>query len=277
MALLFAPDPMQLKRTDSRLVLGLVLLFIVVTVAVWWLVGPSVALLVGLGLALLLILGMQLHLYRVGQAEAEQRLRHVQALLSLFSLNEYRAPLPPLTGWAASAELAATVYALVRAERPERVVELGSGASTLVIAYALEQNGRGRVTSLDHDETYAASTARTLERHGLTAWGRVLHAPLVDVRLEGERWPWYDLSRLPDEGPIDLLVIDGPPKELRAMARYPAVPLLFDRLSPTAVVVLDDAYRKDERKAVARWREALGPFDLEVVPSPKGTAVLRRV
>ena len=37
------------------------------------------------------------------------------------------------------------------------------------------------------------------------------------------------------------------------IARYPAVPVLLDRLSSTAAVVLDDMVRQDEQEVVRRW------------------------
>ena len=37
------------------------------------------------------------------------------------------------------------------------------------------------------------------------------------------------------------------------VARWPAGPLLFPRLAPGAVVLLDDAARPEEQEAVRRW------------------------
>ena len=53
-----------------------------------------------------------------------------------------------------------------------------------------------------------------------------------------------------------MLVIDGPPLDTNALARYPAGPRLFSRLAPNGTAFLDDAARPDETQAVARWREA---------------------
>ena len=53
-----------------------------------------------------------------------------------------------------------------------------------------------------------------------------------------------------------MLVIDGPPLDTNALARYPAGPRLFPRLAPNGTAFLDDAARPDEAQAVARWREA---------------------
>src|SRR4051812_28540608 len=50
-----------------------------------------------------------------------------------------------------TAEFANALYALVRRERPEFVLEVGlaQGATALAIAAALEENGLGRLVSID--------------------------------------------------------------------------------------------------------------------------------
>ena len=67
-----------------------------------------------------------------------------------------------------------------------------------------------------------------------------------------EVYPWYALEGLPQTG-IDLLVIDGPPAEIRKLARYPAGPLLFKYLNPGSSVFLDDASRQDEKTILKIW------------------------
>jgi hypothetical protein len=34
------------------------------------------------------------------------------------------------------------------------------------------------------------------------------------------------------------------------MARYPALPLLFDKMSDEAVIILDDTFREDEKNII---------------------------
>ena len=50
-----------------------------------------------------------------------------------------------------------------------------------------------------------------------------------------------------------MLVIDGPPGFIQKNARYPALPLLFDKLSEDCVIFLDDAARHDEKEIVDLW------------------------
>lgn len=53
--------------------------------------------------------------------------------------------------WSATSELAATTYALVRLLKPEVMVEtgVGAGVSSWTILHAMEQNGIGRLISID--------------------------------------------------------------------------------------------------------------------------------
>jgi hypothetical protein len=57
---------------------------------------------------------------------------------------------------------------------------------------------------------------------------------------------------------VDVLVVDGPPGDTGLLARYPAVPVLRKAMSPTCVVLLDDANRADEQAIGKRWAEVLG-------------------
>jgi predicted O-methyltransferase YrrM len=265
---------MYVDGEDRRVIAGAALGTGLVTLGLWALVGP-VALVFAVAAALAIVMTVQFDHFRRAKEQATQNLRQTQALFSLSSMLETRKPLPPLTGWAATPELAAWVVALIRETEPRTVVELGSGASTVLIAYALEQQGGGRVVSLDHDAAYAEQTRARLRLHGLNDVAEVLDAPLRPLTLNGEARTWYDVGSLALPDTIDLLLVDGPPHASERQARYPALPVLADRLSDRAVIVLDDADRADERAIVAAWCERFG-FEAEYADTIKGAAILRR-
>ena len=62
------------------------------------------------------------------------------------------------------------------------------------------------------------------------------------------------------DDPIDLLVVDGPPAHAAShgLARYPALPLLADRLAPGGTVVPDDAERPGQQEVLRRWERETG-------------------
>lgn len=180
------------------------------------------------------------------------RLRDKHALLDRLEL-PYDA-LPHLGSWKADTVLLHHIVDTVERLRPREVVELGCGASTLVLARALQRHGGGRLTSYDQHAGFVAATAQWIGDYGLAADLR--HAPVV---ADPSRWSeaWYELTHLP--ATIDLLVIDGPPWALNPFIRGRAE-ILFSRIAPGGVVLLDDAARPGERVVARRWKRTWPQF-----------------
>lgn len=210
---------------------------------------------------------------------AERRARGLYArfedLLALYRDLEPDRSLPRTRGWAAGPELLRFLYEEVRTHRRARLLECGSGTTTVVLAHAMRSLGSGKVTALEHDPRYAALTRGELADRGLEEWAEVVDAELVDVPVEGAVWRWYDPAAIPP-GQIDMLVVDGPPGATGPEARYPALPLLADRLTEDALIVLDDSDRPDERAIARRWTERFPQFRSRHLGHERGTLVLRR-
>jgi predicted O-methyltransferase YrrM len=158
-----------------------------------------------------------------------------------------------------------------------RIVECGSGVSTIALARALRERG-GRVHALEHDPGWAAFVVAWLERERLDEIATVVEAPLRAHPLALDGTEWYDraaLSRLPQSG-IELLLVDGPPAGEPGLgrSRYPALPVLSDRLAQGAIVVLDDVNRRGEAEVLTAW-ERETPFRFERLDSER-IAVGRR-
>jgi hypothetical protein len=200
--------------------------------------------------------------------------RQLEGLHGLYAELDLKASLPPTRGWAASPDFLLEVARHARSTKPAWVVECSSGTSTLVLARCLQLNGTGKVLSLEHSPQYAEQTRQQLRQHGLQDWAQVLDAPLLPHTLAGESWPWYDISKLPADRQIDMLVIDGPPQATRKQARYPAGPLLFPLLSAHGAVFLDDAARGDELAILPRWQQEFPALQHSSRPCEKGCAVL---
>ena len=139
------------------------------------------------------------------------------------------------------------------------LVECGSGYSTLVLARLLAGRGGGALISLEHDAAWAQRVAEALEAEALSA--SIVHAPLEPNPLARGDCGWYAVSSLralPDR--IDLLLVDGPPagEPGREESRYPALPLLGERLGADALVVLDDIDRAGEQRVLSDWERHTG-------------------
>ncbi len=193
-----------------------------------------------------------------------------RALLDRLSLPH--DALPNLGSWKADTGLLTLVADHIRAAKPRTVVEFGTGASTLIIARALEMAGGGNLISFEQHPEFVEATRRWLAEHGL---GADLRA--VPLRPAPGGWPglWYDHGPLPE--PIDLLLIDGPPWTIHPFTRG-AASTLFGLIAPSGAVMLDDGARPGERIVARRWRREWPGFEWRLVKSgTKGTLVGRRL
>jgi len=205
-----------------------------------------------------------------------EHFQQLEALIGLYDTLDIELPLPPMRRWRLSPDFARELACVIAETRPETVVDIGSGVSTLVAGYALKKNGAGSIVALEHAAEWHAKCARLINEHHLSKEATVVHAPLRTTTIAGEQWQWYETDGLAAVTPIDLLIVDGPPIHVQGLARYPALPVLRDLLSPEAVIMLDDADRPDEREIVARWDREFGPFSIERPATEKGCAILRR-
>ena len=182
--------------------------------------------------------------------------------------------LPCSPDWSAAADFLGLIAEHCLVRKPSTIVECSSGTSTLVLARCCQLNGRGHVYSLENGAEYAAATAQNLEEFGLQAYASVIHAPLVDYWLNGHKHVWYSLDKLNVQEDIDMLVIDGPPAVIDSQARYPALPLLYNRLAAGFAVYLDDANRPGEQAIVKRWCAIFPALRPRYAKSERGCAVL---
>ncbi len=185
------------------------------------------------------------------------------------------APLSWSEGAMTPAGLAA-VCAEVTGLHRRRIVECGSGFSTLVLARLLHTHG-GRLVSLEHDPTWATRVQTNLAATGLAEIAQVALAPLEPHPLARDGLQWYAQRALRSLPPnIDLLLVDGPPafEPEIALSRYPALPALADRLAPDATVILDDINRRGELQILEAWERDYD-FRFELRPAER-IAVGRR-
>ncbi|MFF5084284.1 O-methyltransferase [Actinoplanes sp. NPDC000266] len=117
------------------------------------------------------------------------------------------------------------LYTLVRAARPQTVVEFGTsyGISTLYLAAAVRDNGIGHVTTTELSATKVRAARANIEEAGLS--------DLVTV-LEGDALTTLGTV----DGPIGLALLDG----WKEMC-LPVLRLLEDRLAPGSLIVGDDS------------------------------------
>jgi predicted O-methyltransferase YrrM len=159
------------------------------------------------------------------------------------------------------------------------ILELGSGKSTAVLAaFAAALNNDCEIVSVEGDQHHFVATTNELAKLGISSNNlQLLVAPYKEVSLNGREWRWYDLSCLESiKKPIDLLLVDGPPGDMQTMSRYPALPLLWNKLSNDCVIVLDDGDRPDEKQVARQWLKDFSQLQAEFIDTYKGTWIFRK-
>jgi len=153
-------------------------------------------------------------------------------------------PIRPLGGWALGPGAVAFVAQWVAVHQSRTLVELGPGASTVALDRLLPATLQ--MWGVEHDAAFANAAAELFAYSG-TREVTLIHAPLIDG--------WYDTKLLNSQLPpqIDVLIVDGPPNLMGNGNRRPALLRLHNRLSPGALILVDDTARRDERKMATEW------------------------
>jgi len=123
-----------------------------------------------------------------------------------------------------SAEAGKLLYAVIRASRPQTVVEFGTsfGISTIYLAAAVTDNGTGHVLTTELSSKKVEAAGANLREAGVEAAVTILEGDALDT-----------LAGVP--APVGVVLLDGW-KDLC----LPALRLLEPKLAPGALVAADD-------------------------------------
>lgn len=210
--------------------------------------------------------------------DLEHMLAETQGLVQLYGIG-LPYPLPFGGDYALTADAAAILARQLALIRPKVVVELGSGVSTILVAKLLQNQGYGRIYSLDHDFDWAAVTRDNIRATGLYEYAKVFHAPLVKQGIDGQIFLWYQIPvEVAELSQIDLLIVDGPPQKTdpTGLPRYPALPKFLSKLSQTAQIFVDDSKRMEEQEMVRLWLERYPGWQASLLQTVPGTYLMWR-
>lgn len=155
---------------------------------------------------------------------------------------------------------AGVLYHLVRRHRPQHVLDLGCGLGTLsaFVAFALEANGRGCVTSIEHLDWMVEKADKLMPGFVRSRVEMLLRETETRVYF-GREWACYHFEPRPQDR-IDLVIVDGPPTERidasgRVAEYLPNGDLIrvLPHLAPGCHVFVDG-----RRPTVAAYRRHLG-------------------
>lgn len=185
---------------------------------------------------------------------------------------DFQYDLPVNQNWSAAPDFLHLIADYCLQYKPDTILECSSGITTLVLARCCQINNRGHVFSLENGAEYASTSLDHLQQFQLGNHATVIHAPLEESSLGDRGFLWYSTRDIPRQ-PIDMLVIDGPPGFIQKHARYPALPLLYDRLSDGCRIYLDDAARDDEQEIASMWQSSHPGMDYQYLDTERGCAV----
>jgi hypothetical protein len=142
------------------------------------------------------------------------------------------------------------------------ILECGSGLSTLLIATVAKRHNQMHWV-LEHKPDWAKRVQSYLDAYGL-------HAHITACALKDfGKFCWYDVpqNELPQR--FSLIVCDGPPNRTTKGGRYGLVPIMKEHIVPNCIILLDDAYRKEEREIAERWCNELGgAYQIQGIAKP---------
>lgn len=193
------------------------------------------------------------------QTEARAYLSH------LLQIDEER--LPPMGGWAASADFLVLLAEHVLRERPAVVVEFGSGMTTLVIQRCLQLVGSGKLLTYENEPFFARVVEARAEKLGLVT---DIHCVGLQEHPGEYHGRWYAADA--PATPIDLLVIDGPTNSIHPQTRGGAA-RYFKHLAPGGFLFLDDARRPGEVQVVKDWKQKNPEIQFNFIDLEKGAVV----
>lgn len=164
-------------------------------------------------------------------------------------------PFDPI--WAITDDLATFIAEHFRANEPRVAVEFGSGRSTVLMSELL--GDQGYLIAFEQSDEYAAQTEE------LAPDASVARAPIRDG--------WYDQTVvdawLYGSDQIDFVLVDGP-GPCKDRTRRPAMGAVYDRLAPSALVVVDDGNRQSAREDVESWVSEFDNLLSVFVPNERG-------
>jgi predicted O-methyltransferase YrrM len=183
------------------------------------------------------IWAMQDQVNPAGEARLKAAMADREKPFTVRELVELCAP----GSFAAPPAIGRLLYAMVRAIRPDTVVEFGSGHgfSTIHIAAALRDNGHGRLVSTELHPDKARAARDNLVTARLADWAEILEGDAIEL-----------LGGIAD---VDMLYLDG-----WTEFYLPVLAVVEPNLRPGALVHADD---------VGKFGRGAAPY-LEYVRSP---------
>lgn len=179
-------------------------------------------------------------------------------------------PPPSNDGWTLASDALSFITRIVKHLKPRHILEFGSGLSTRTLARACDNlPSRCYISSVDNDPEFSYVTQRELEKDQCpNCLIKLQIAPLVLRVCEGKFLPFYHMrpEKLASRHPADLVLVDGPPSLLGGREGMLYQAMEFSQSG--TILLLDDAYRKEEKAILQRWQDNFkDAIEVNILPS----------
>ena len=163
--------------------------------------------------------------------------------------------------------------ALLQMSSVERILEFGSGPSSIRLAMAFSE---AEVLSVEGDWRNYAETMNLMQ----TFWNKrnlsIKYRPITLESYGDANFLTYEDGMFWEEE-IDCVIIDGPPV-YTLRGREACLYQVYDQIKIGGLVILDDFRRSYEKQIVENWLSVYpGSFTVEIIREDHLMAVLRKV
>jgi predicted O-methyltransferase YrrM len=155
------------------------------------------------------------------------------------------------SGWSIGEASFEVIVAAVKSLRADaKIVEFGSGASSIRLACALPDS---QIISVESDRHFFNQSATLAKEYGVATNLRLIFSPLKFHNYAFGKILSYSFKDCFNEGEIDCVIIDGPPfYTLRG--REACLYHIYNQLKIGGIVVLNNYQRKGEKAILENWK-----------------------
>ena len=182
-------------------------------------------------------------------------------------------PLPGTNTWNLPPDTINSILSIIKEEAPNQVVELSGGISTLIFSYVID---KGHIHSFHHEEPKVEKTLKIITKHGLHKKASVSYAPLAPLYTHGKERIWYHTDSIDRIAFINMLIVSGPHAGDNENLLYTALPHLYPKLKPGAVIVITHANSPGAQATLKEWLRLHPLLKEEYMDTAEGLIILRK-
>jgi len=200
----------------------------------------------------------------------EEKLKHINLDYNLSIKKLIEDKQLKWTSWTITKKDALMLGNRLKILKPKRILEIGCGISTVLLALYAKQN-QIKVVSLEHKSVCHKNTIRFLKCFGLLEFVELKLVPIKLIHFkQAGAFFWYNISL---KGKFDFVFIDGPPINYGRKAVLIAI---HDHLNKNCEVWLHDGKRSHEQNCIKLW-EGYFQFSKKLETIERGIWILKNI